>query len=73
MWGGKGSGLQLECQMMERCHDLRRQCLSYISIAVIKHGPKPIWGGKGLSSLQFILHLEGQSGQELKAGTWGKN
>ena len=58
---------------MERCHDLRRQCLNYIYIAVIKHGPKPIWGGKGLSSLQFILHLEGHSGQELKAGTRGKN
>ena len=24
----------------ERCHDLRRQCLSYVSIAVIKHGLK---------------------------------
>ena len=45
--------------------------LIYFSVSVIKHWPKPMWGQSVYFSLQFMGHLEGKSGHQPKAGTWG--
>ena len=46
-------------------------CLCYFSVSVIKHWPKTMWGQSVYYSLQFMGHLEGKSGHQPKAGTWG--